>query len=364
MQQLGDRFIPNENYLQMAKNIMSSQPGMMSNNVRWSEGRAGMSDQALAFEKMKEQHWPNMGLQAAKSPNNSGSADSGKTDREQRDMGVRRDKNMDKNLRCEEMMPTLDYFVHGGYPYPNFNLQARRESPPDIMAAERCKQAFARGSHGFMPENARNMHPDLGKITAEQIEAIYKSQGMGINVTVSPPEYPDRAGMLPAGARTGLPSQHQQQRPSPQTDRPLSHHNEFNKGMPYMGMEDKLLRIADAEKSTRSDLKAGNPGVFPGVIRMPTSSQMQSVQGLALQQQQQSNARFSLDMMHQSGFGMDPRLFEQNRAFLNSTRNEQPSPGELNSQRFVGTPRSMDNAAQKKNLHVPSRPMALGKFAP
>eukprot|EP00794_Sanderia_malayensis_P020483 gene20483-22499_t len=361
----------------MARNIISSQPGMVSSNARWPETLTTANEHNKTIDsfksnhnqatKMKEEQWP---IQGSRSP---ASGDAAKADREQKDI-ARRDKSVDKNLRCEEMMPTLDYFMHGAYPYGGFNFQSRRDSPPDIMVAERCKQVFTRAGHpGFIAENARNMQSDSSKLTAEQVEAIYKSQGMGIPVAITPPEFSDRSGLTPAGMAA------QQQRPSPQTE--MQQGELTTKAMSFIGgggMEDQLLRISDAEKAAAATARKDfNSAMFPGVInRMPTTSQhmqqsfQQQQQGLNIHPHQ-NNARFPQEVIQQATFGVDPRFFEQqSRAYQMTNRNDHPSPGAagdvMASSQRLSSGRSANDVAgnniQKKSLQVPPpRPMALGE---
>lgn len=358
--QLGDRLIVNESYLKMAQNMANLQSGMNNTDARWAE-MSYQSDQEklrpdyrLQGAKVREElatnfrqrsHSPNMGM---------------KIPHDQRD--IRTDRGPEPRVpRREDMVSNLDYFMHNGYPYQNFNLQARRDSPPDLMAAERAKQAYARGNEGYLSGPARSMPPDLSKITPEQLEALYKSQNMGISVTISPPELSERSGILPPGSRAGMPNQ----RPSPQAEM-QQHHGDFGRNIPFMGMEDKLLRIAESAnlQKARAEMNAQNvANIFPGMVRMPPSSQVQNFPNINIHQQ--NNMRFNSELIHQAGafpFGMDPRLFEHNRVFPMSaaaSRSEHPSPGETSSQTAPGG--SNEANTQKKSFHGPSRPMALGK---
>lgn len=338
----------------MAQNIVNYQPNINVADVRWVEMTNDSDQDKLRPEKrvqgskMKDEHA--LAYQRnSRSPNISQ-----KTAQE-----LRENRNERAGGRRDEFVSNLDYFMHSGYPHPNFSVQvARRDSPPELMAVERAKQAFARANEAFFPGSARSMPPELSKFTPEQIEALYKSQNLGISLTISPPELTERAGIVPPGSSRGGPSQ----RPSPQTER---QHGDFGSNLAYMGMDEKLLRIAEVtsnlqKAAARSEMGAQCAGLYPGMVRLPPSaaSQVQNFQN------QQNSLRFNQDLMRQvtAGFpfGIDPRLLEHSRAYQQmaaNARNEH-SPNDGTNQPTVDA--SSNESAQKKSLH-PSRPVALGK---
>lgn len=357
---LGERPIVGEKNVKMAQNIVNYHPNISTADMRWTEianetehdkmrtekpmqGTKVKDDHALLHQRTS--HSPNTGLKSAQ---------------EQR--GNRNSRSsLERGGRGDEFVSNLDYFMHSGYPYPNFNVHvARRDSPPDLMAVERAKQAFARANEGFFPGATRNMPPELNKFTHDQIEALYKSQNLGIPLTISPPDLTERAGVIPPGNRGGP-----NQRPSPQTER---QHADFGSNLAFMGMDEKLLRIAEASSNlqkpaARGERGAHNAGMYQGIVRLPPTavSQVQNFQN------QQNNLRFNQELMRQftAGFpfGIDPRLLEHNRAYQQMlvARNEH-SPSDGNNQPIIDA--GSNDTGQKKTLHHgPVRPAALGKFA-
>jgi len=345
----------------MAQNVINYHPTLSATDVRWAEmandteqdkirpekhmqGTKLKDDHALPHQRTT--HSPNTGL---------------KVPQEQRENRNNR-SNLERGARGDEFVSNLDYFMHSGYPYPHFNLHARRDSPPDLMAVERAKQAFVRANEGFFPGATRSMPPDLSTFSQEQIEALYKSQNIGIPLTISPPDLTERAGIIPPGNRSGP-----GQRPSPQTER---QHGDFGNNHGIISMDEKLLRIAEAngnlqKAAARGDRAAHNPGLYPGIVRLPptAASQMQTFQN------QQNNLRLNQELMRQFAaglqFGIDPRLLEHNRAYqqMLAARNEH-SPSDGNSQPIIDA--GGTDTSQKKTLHHgPARPAALGQnFVP
>ena len=343
----------------MAKNLVNYQPNISTTDVRWAElANDNEQDKArpekrMQGAKMKDEHAlpyqrsahsPNIGLKAAQEKRESRSDP----------------RSMERGARREEFISNLDYFMHSGYPYPNFNVHvARRDSPPDLMAVERAKQAFARAKEGFFSGPARSMPPDLNKFTQEQLEALYKSQNLGISLTISPPELTERAGVIPPGSRGGP-----NQRPSPQTER---QHGDFGNNLAFMGMDEKLLRIAEAtnnlqKAAARSEMAGHNAGIYSGIVRLPpaAASQVQNFQN------QQNNLRINQELMRQftAGFpvGIDPRVIEHSRACqqMLAARNEH-SPNDGGAQSIADA--NIKEGSQKKiSQHVPARPSALGKL--
>lgn len=358
---LGERLIVDERHAKMAQNVLNYQPTISTTDVRWSEMANDNEKDKMRPEKrmhstkVKDEHA--LAYQRnSRSPNVAQkSAQELRENRNDR-------SSMERGARRDEFVSNLDYFMHSGYPYPNFNVHvARRDSPPDLMAVERAKHALARANEGFFPSSAHSMPPELSKFTPEQIEAIYQSQNLRIPLTISPPELTERASILPPGSSRGGPNQ----RPSPQAER---QHGEFGSNLAFMGMDEKLLRIAEATNSLqnaalRKELTAAqNAGLYPGMVPLPpaAASQVHNFQN------QQNSLRFNQELMRQvaAGFqlGIDPRLFEQSRAYqqMAAARNEH-SPNDGRNQ-SVAEPGS-NETSQQKSLQGPSRPVALGKSA-
>ena len=354
----GERPFVGERNVKMAQNVVNYHPTINTADVRWAEIANETEQDKMRPEKhmqgtkAKDDHA--LPHQRARSPNTGL-----KTAQEQRDNRNSRN-NLERSARGDEYLSGLDYFMHSGYQYPNFNMHVtRRDSPPDLMAVERAKQAFARANEGFFPGATRNMPPELNKFTQDQIEALYKSQNLGIPLTISPPDLTERPGIIPPGNRGGP-----NQRPSPQAER---QHGDFGSNLAFMSMDEKLLRIAEASNNlqkaaARGERATHNAGRYPGIVRLPptAASQVQTLQT------QQNNLRFNQELMRQftAGFpfGIDPRLLEHNRAYQQMlvARNEHSPSDGINQ---AGSDGGSNDASQKKTIHHgPTRPAALGKF--
>ena len=380
---IGDRLILNERLFSMANKISPNQQLRLTENELDSRGDfhqiGDRSRLSLEAPKLKQE----MGLSNIQGLRYPGFA--GWNYPQQRPMFEHREsvivggdhkrgesiRSMEDNVHLREKMPLLEHFMHEGlkfnsnpvFPYSTLNMNirpnGRRESPPELIMAERCKQTSARGtqSHGFPTE------PSETKLVKDQIT---NSGSFGIYgglrpplITVSPGQCSD---ILPPRSRHGsipdviVSKYHAEMNRKSDSDAGFEVENK-------PGHSDG--RHPDSLVKEQMQTKAPPNFLTSSMIRIP-SSQSQ----ISYPQMQQNNLRFStpsdMQMFRHQGFpfGMDPRFYESHRNFpASNSRIEQISQEITPAQRFALGSSGSEGQNSSQHLQLPPRPVGFGKIS-